>query len=214
MSSGVVCALPSRYYPPRVNWGVITANAIAALAAVVAYVGVRQADKRAQRAERQAQDADALAGRAAEAADRSASAMERMAVAMEQRAINDERHAPTASAAWQLEHYQRDAYLLSNAGRGTAYDVRVEPGDHMFTDNLPDGATIAPGGAARFLAGSSLATRDDTMTVTWSNHPGGERLAWTRPLPPRPIPENISSMSTGEQIRELMRFNSRPDSSR
>src|SRR4051812_19772536 len=180
------------------------------MAVVVAYLGVRRADKRANEAGMQARDADALARRATEAADRSASAMERMAVAMEGRAINDERHAPTPGAAWRLEHFQGDAFLLSNAGRGTAYDVRVEPGDHMFTNDLPDGATIAPGGAAKFLASRSLATTNDTMTVSWTDRPGGERSTWTRPLPPRPIPEHITSMSTGAQLREALRLGSRP----
>ena len=198
---------------PWVHWGVITANVLSFFAVAVAYLGVRRADKRARETHKQAIEADARAGRAVEAADRSANAadrsanaMERMAVVMEQRAIEDEHRAPVPEAAWRLEHHQGDTYLLSNAGRGTAYDVRVEPGDHLFYDGLPDGATVAPGGMAKFKAARSLATYDDTMTVTWANRPGGDRLTWKRPLPPRPTREHISSLSSGEQLREALRL--------
>ncbi len=145
--------------------GVIAATVMSALALIVSTRGQRKAD--------------ALA-------TRSAAATERMAVALERREIEDERHALTPSAAWTLEHFQGDAYLLHNAGRATAYEVRVEADDPILR-SPPEGATVAPGGMVKFLASRTLATRDDTVTVTWSERPdGADRAKWSRPLPPKP----------------------------
>jgi hypothetical protein len=45
----------------------------------------------------------------------------------------------------------------------------------MFGSDLPEDAVLASGGAAKFLAFCTLATWDDTVTVTGSDRPGGER---------------------------------------
>ncbi|MGY1804225.1 hypothetical protein ACI78T_13195 [Blastococcus sp. SYSU D00922] len=145
--------------------GVGAATVMSALALIVSTRGQRKAD--------------ALAAR-------SADATERMAVALERREIQDERHAPTPGAAWRLEHFQGDAYLLTNAGRATAYEVRVEVGD-LITRDLPNGVHVGPDEALKFIAARTMATRDDTVTVSWTDRPdGGERSSWSRPLPPRP----------------------------
>lgn len=186
--------------------GVIAATMMSGLALGVSIQGQRRADERAREGDEQVR-------RAAVTAERSANATERMAAALETRAIEDERQASTPGVAWRLEHFQNDAYLLMNAGRATAHDVRVELGDHMFGGDLPEDATLAPGGVVKFMAGRSLATRDDTVTVTWSNRPGGaDRASWSRPLPPRPVSPHIVSLSTGEQIREALRLSSHPGS--
>ena len=49
-----------------------------------------------------------------------------------------------------------------------------------------DEQVVQPGSAMQFLAALTLATRDDTVTVTWASTPGGERRTWKRPLPPKP----------------------------
>lgn len=168
------------------NWGVITANCLSAFAIVVAALGVWKTDQRAKRAEVGTRDADAKATRAVEAAERSASAVERMAESLEQQAIDSEQRSATPGVAWRLEHHQGDTYLLTNAGRAAAHDVRVETDESMFTTNLPDSVTLGPDEAVTFMAALSLATSDDTVRVTWASTPGGERSSWHRPLPPRP----------------------------
>jgi hypothetical protein len=169
-----------------VGWGVITANALSAVAIIVAALGVSRTDARAKKAEAGTREAEAQAARAIEAAERSASAVERVAGAMERQSIEAEQHSATPGVAWRLEHHQGDTYLLTNAGRGTAYDVRAEADDSMITRDLPDGATLGPDEAVTFLGALTLGTTDDTVTVTWAATPGGERLTWRRPLPPRP----------------------------
>lgn len=129
--------------------------------------------------------ADRAARRSAGAADRSAGAAERMATALELRALEDERRAPTPNVVWRLEHFQNDAYLLTNAGRAPAYEVTVSAGD-MITDDLPDGITMRADDAVKFIAARTMVTRDDTITVDWSPRPGAQRESWSRPLPPKP----------------------------
>jgi len=144
--------------------GVVAATVMSALALIVSTLGQRKSD--------------ALA-------TRSADATERMAVALERRAIQDERQEPTPGVAWRLEHFQGDAYLLTNAGRATAHEVRVEVGD-LFSKDLPDGVPVRPDDAVKFIAARTLATRDDTVTVSWADEPHGRRTLWSRPLPPKP----------------------------
>lgn len=145
--------------------GVIASTVMAIVAIVVSVFGQRRAD--------------ALA-------ERSAAATERMAKALEGRALEDEHRSPTPDAAWKLQHFQGDTYLLTNAGRATAYDVHVDTGD-LVVRGEHDHERIEPDGFAKFLAVRTWGTRDDTITVTWSTTPGGsDRHTWQRPLPPRP----------------------------
>jgi hypothetical protein len=168
-----------------VNWGIITANALSALAVLVALIGVWKADKRAGEAVAQAREADARAEESTDAAKRSADAVERVAAALERQSIEAERRAEAPGVVWRLEHFQGDAYLLTNAGRATAYDLRVDLGA-MAEAEPPKADSVQPGDAVKFYAAVEFGTPDDTVRVTWANEPGGERSSWARPLPPRP----------------------------
>jgi hypothetical protein len=162
-----------------VHWGVLTANLLSGLAVVVAVVGVWRTDKRARSAEERARHSD-------EAAVRSANAAERMAEALERQAIEAEHRDPTPGVAWRLEQFQNDAYLVTNAGRASAYDVRLEYGE-LLGPAPPEEVEMRPDDALKFMAVASLSSRDDTVTVTWADRPGAaERRRWRRPLPPRP----------------------------
>jgi hypothetical protein len=151
-----------------VDWEAIGVFAATVMSGIALYVSTRGQRR-----------ADALA-------TRSAAATERMAVTLERWAIREERHAPAPGVAWSLEHFQNDGYLLTNAGRAIAHDVRVEAAD-MFLSHDPEDATVAPTEVVKFLASPTLATRDDTVTVSWAERPGSvERSMWRRPLPPKP----------------------------
>jgi hypothetical protein len=162
-----------------VHWGVLSANLLSGLAVVVAVVGVWRTDKRARGAEDRARHSD-------DAAARSANASERMAEALERQAIETEQRASSPGVAWKLEHFQNDSYLLSNAGRAPAYEVRVETGNLLGGD-VPEQLEMRPDDAVKLLAIAAMSTMDDTVKVTWADRPGAtERRSWSRPLPPRP----------------------------
>lgn len=164
------------------DWG----DWIAVVAIVVSGVGIWRTDARAKKAEQDAAAADKKAAQAVAAAERSANNLERIAEAMERQSIQVERQSVTPGVVWTLEHHEGDTVLLTNVGRATAYDVQVEANESVFLQHLPTGTVLAPGDAEKFFAGRSLATADDTVRVSWSAAPGGERSTWRRPLPPDP----------------------------
>ena len=65
-------------------------------------------------------EAPTSADRAAARADEAVEAQKRMAEALEAQL------APPA-AAWCLEHFQGDSYLLTNTGPASAYHVHLDP---------------------------------------------------------------------------------------
>jgi hypothetical protein len=86
-----------------------------------------------------------------------------------------------------LAHFENDAFLLTNVGRSSAYDVRVDFPE-TIRGSAPEAAVVEPDDFVKFLALRTLATHDDTVTVTWATRPDGgeERARWRRPLPSRP----------------------------
>lgn len=124
---------------------------------------------------------------AGNAADRSAHAQERMARALELQAIARAKASAEPEVAWQLVHHGGDRYLLENVGTATAFDVMVTaPEGLWFRPPENDVEDLAPRASTTFTAARSLGTHDDTITVAWSDHSGGEhRRTWHRPLPPK-----------------------------
>jgi len=110
-----------------------------------------------------------------------------MAKALESAQQAAARDAPTPRPAWQLTHHGGDTYLLENVGDATAYDVDVQaPPDLPFRARTPLPANeLAPQQVIQFMAVRTLGTKDDTMTVVWSDVSGSQRQEWLRPLPPK-----------------------------
>jgi hypothetical protein len=108
-----------------------------------------------------------------------------MAETLERRAVESERTSDRPGVAWTLEHLQGVAFLLTNVGRAPAFDVHIglHPTVNLVGDDL-DHDAIGPSGAVKFFASLSLATKDDTVTVSWTERPGGPTLTWRRPFPP------------------------------
>lgn len=177
------------------DWVALGGATVSALLALYAIV-LQRRDRKIDRADsaRDVAGASARADRAQQAADeaaaaalRSAAATERMAQAMEAQSLAAARAAPAPQVSWQLAHNAGDTYLLTNAGNAVAYDVAVDTGDMIVRDTAWPRAAIQPDEAAKILAARSLATRDDTVTVTWADAPGSfDRRSWSRPLPPSP----------------------------
>lgn len=117
------------------------------------------------------------------AAKRTATALERIAAGAEALAIAEAHEAPMPGAAWRVEWLSGDAYLLHNEGTGPALDVRIESLGGVGIPE-PDLGRIEVGGAKKVWAWVSLATKDDTITVHWTDEDGHEH-AWDRPLPPK-----------------------------
>lgn len=95
--------------------------------------------------------------------------------------------APPARVKWSLRHEQGDRYRLANKGDLAAYRVEVET-DETLPLIAFEGDTdeVGSGEALSFMAAPSMATRDRTVTVTWSDEHGGHRQRWRNPLPARP----------------------------
>ncbi|MFA9432840.1 hypothetical protein [Egicoccus sp. AB-alg2] len=95
--------------------------------------------------------------------------------------------APPARVKWGLQHEQGDRYRLTNEG-----DLAARSVDVATDETLPlvgfegDTAEVGSGEALSFIAAPSMATRDRTVTVTWSEEGEGERRRWRNPLPARP----------------------------
>jgi hypothetical protein len=164
----------------------IAVTAVLAIAALVQnHRGTKASGQKASEADSKAQRALDAAESSAAAADRSANAVERMAEAMQARAAEAERGAAEPGVAWTVEHLQGVAFLLRNVGRAPALDVKIglHPTVNKVGDDL-DHDLIGPSGGVKFFASLSLATTDDTVTVSWTERPGGPRHTWRRPLPP------------------------------
>ncbi len=179
----------------------VAAFVVSVLALLGTGVGflVARRDRRRDRAyaERDARDArdradraQATADQATDAAERYAAAAERMAQALEEQAARAAHEAAVPEAAWALEHFQGDSYLLTNTGTAPAYDVDVDTADLLSRPPQGDPwprAEVRPHEPVKFIAARMMNTKDDTVTVTWAEQQGSpERRTWRRPLPPRP----------------------------
>jgi hypothetical protein len=149
------------------------ALAISAAALVVTVLSCRR-DRKASR------EATTSADRAAARADEAVEAQKRMAEALEAQL------APPA-AAWCLEHFQGDSYLLTNTGTASAYHVHLDLGDISIVRGELDSALLRAGDAHKFMAARTMGTVNDTVTVSWRDSPtSSQGRQWARPLPPRP----------------------------
>lgn len=124
--------------------------------------------------------------RANASAERAANAAERMADALERQAIEAEQASGTPGVAWELEHFQRDAYTLTNVGRAPAYEVKLDLGDIRISRGALEHDVITADGQVKFIASRTLGVRDGTVTVSWAAEPGStQRSEWKRLLPPK-----------------------------
>lgn len=145
--------------------GTAISAAVAIWALVTARGSVRRADE------------------ATAASNRTAAAVERLAMTSEARAIERAQKAPVPRVAWRLEWLSGHAYLLHNEGTAPALDVRLES---LGGAALPEHelGRVEAQAAKKFMTWVSLATRDDTITVHWTDEDGHEHT-WDRPLPPK-----------------------------
>ncbi len=92
----------------------------------------------------------------------------------------------TDGAMWRLRHRRGDTFRLTNIGSGTARNVEVEGHESLHGPDL-DGpiTTLGPGEAVDFLAATTLATRDTTITVSWEETVGNKSIEkrWSSLLP-------------------------------
>jgi ABC-type protease/lipase transport system fused ATPase/permease subunit len=152
------------------SWFALVISAGALLVAVLSY----RRDRKASR------EAATSADRAAARADEAVEAQKRMAGALEAQS------SPPA-AAWCLEHFQGDSYLLTNSGSASAYQVHLDLGDIRIVRGELDSALLRAGDAHKFMAARAMGTANDTVTVSWLDSPTSpQRHRWARPLPPRP----------------------------
>ena len=183
-------------YRRSMDWtaaGVIVSGALGAAALAVSLWDRKVNARNAADADRRADRAQATADEAAAAAKRAADATERMAQAAQEQALAAARVSPEPQAAWTLERWPGDTFALTNVGNADALDVHVDTGDlravPMDAGGL-DRERVEPGEVVRFAAGVTFGTKDDTVTVTWADEPGGtEPRSWKRPLPPKAPPQ-------------------------
>jgi hypothetical protein len=143
--------------------------------------------------ERMQQDrtvAEATAARSEAAAEVAEEHSRRIVDALEEIATRGLGHGlrpPVANVRWGLEHERGDRYRLTNQGDLKARAVEIETDETLpLLDLQGDPAEVGPGEALSFIAAPSMATRDRTLTVTWSDEDRDERARWRNPLPARP----------------------------
>lgn len=180
------------------DWSAWTGNVIA-LAAIAYTWWTGRGTKQATAAAR-AQAAESL-----RAAQEAAAAQERMAEVMERIYEAQERHgiviggSPTApgahpsvaaaqafpAAPWRVVNIYGGRYLLTNAGPGAAYDVRVTASSTVqFTPPTREpGSTWAPGDGEDFTATGSWHQGIPQLVVTWRETAGGDERRWERVIP-------------------------------
>lgn len=98
--------------------------------------------------------------------------------------IERERDSGTPGVVWTLDHFSGDAYILRNAGRAPAYDVRITTGDLIGRGEL-EHQEVEPDDQIKLVLVRSMATADDTITVSWAEQPSGLRKEWRRYVAPR-----------------------------
>jgi hypothetical protein len=86
---------------------------------------------------------------------------------------------------WTMRNHGGDTYIVENIGDATAEGVTLTADESMIF-NPPEVVDVAPGEAVTFMAALSLATRDSTITVEWSERGSDDMRTWKYPLPPRP----------------------------
>lgn len=95
---------------------------------------------------------------------------------------------PRSGVAWILRYKTGDTFELENLGDTTAFDVRLSAHDSLMgPDRVRGGPNVRPGGTMSFMAAQTLATRDDTISVSWTDRPDRDgtarRSTWSRSLP-------------------------------
>jgi hypothetical protein len=120
------------------SWFALAISAAALLVTVLSY----RRDRKASR------EATTSADRAASRADEAVEAQKRMAEALEAQLAQP-------AAAWCLEHFQGDSYLLTNTGTASAYHVHLDLGDINIVRGELDSALLRAGDAHKFMAARS-----------------------------------------------------------
>jgi hypothetical protein len=117
----------------------------------------------------------------------------RQAVAAERSADADQRSITLAEAEaakyappWDLRWEAGDTYLLTNGSDEPTLEVKLDLGDIPVARGELEHTRIGPGSAVKFLAGRTMGTTNDTVTVTWRRFPDGPILDWQHPLPAKP----------------------------
>lgn len=89
-------------------------------------------------------------------------------------------------ARWSLTFQKGDTFLLKNIGDAPAYNVTVAGHESLVGPNVTSGGPhLQPGEALTFMAASSLATSDTTITIEWTDttEQDADRRTWRYPLP-------------------------------
>jgi hypothetical protein len=142
--------------------------------------------RRGQELERE--QADAAAARSEAAAALTEEYTRRVVEALEAMATGSAEQVGVRSplrVGWTMRNHGGDTYVLENVGDATAERVTLTADESMIF-NPPEVVDVAPGDAISFMAALSLATRDSTITVKWSEPGTADMRTWKYPLPPRP----------------------------
>jgi hypothetical protein len=172
------------------DWNAIT-GASTALGVLVALAAVIRSERLTRDGQKlQREQADAAAARSEAAAALTEEYTQRVVFALEAMAehgLDAGGVVARRGVVWSLTHHMGDTYLLRNEGDATAENVAISTHETLRIarmDEMP--ATIAPGEAGTFMASRSMATRDSTVTVSWTDPGSEDPRTWRYPLPARP----------------------------
>lgn len=160
------------------NWGTAAEwAAILVTAAIALWAGwiARQTRDETRRQANESAHANILAQEANDLA-RQSNGIARKALALAE-------EAAVTAVTWQIHNDRGHQYLLTNVGTGTAYNVVLDYAGVLDVNSETD--EVKPQGQVRFMAFATSGGTDQTITVTYSDSPEGERLNWAARKPGR-----------------------------
>lgn len=91
--------------------------------------------------------------------------------------------AARTEVTWQIHNDRGHQYLLTNVGTGSAFNVALDYAGVLDVNSETD--EVKPQGQLRFMAFATSGGTDQTITVTYSESPDGDRLTWAVRKPGR-----------------------------
>lgn len=98
------------------------------------------------------------------------------------RTIRTDRRIEAMEKKWEVTHFQRQAYLLTNRQARTAYDVEID--SEQLLDKPPTGA-MKPNEEHKFFIRDRMSGGSEALTISWARRPGGKRESIVVWAPPR-----------------------------
>lgn len=166
-------------------FGVVVALAVG-IATTIVMIRQEKVTRDGQKLQRE--QAEATAARTEAAAALTEEYTSRVVEALETMAANSKGAATNSQAAavrWTLVHQHRSRYLLTNVGNAEARNVRISAHESLPLLGLDEAPKeVGPHEAIPFLAARTFGTKDNTITVTWTDPEAGGDRTWKYPLPP------------------------------